>query len=110
MKIPPTAFTSVDWTKLPRERHVGETGYADWRVLMIGDIRVRLVEYSADYLADHWCERGHILLVLSGEMDTELRDGRRVRLSAGVSYHVSDDGDVAHRSSSKDGATLFIVD
>jgi hypothetical protein len=77
---------------------------------MLGDVRVRQVEYSAGYLADHWCDRGHLLLVLDGEIETELRDGRGFRLTRGMSYQVSDFGDAAHRSSSRMGAKLFIVD
>jgi hypothetical protein len=103
-------FTTADWDTVPATTHSGETGYAQWRTLMFGETRIRMVDYSPGYLADHWCDRGHILLVLCGEIDTELRDGRRIRLLPGMSYHVSDFGDAAHRSSSGPGATLFIVD
>jgi hypothetical protein len=72
-------------------------------------VRVRMVEYSPDYLADHWCKRGHVLLVLEGELQTELDDGRIVKLAAGMSYQVADDVG-AHRSSTQSGAKLFIVD
>ena len=77
---------------------------------MMGDARLRHVEYTAGYLADHWCDRGHVLYVLEGRLDTELRDGRRFTLTAGMSYQVSDFGDAAHRSSTPTGAKLFIVD
>ena len=87
-----------------------DAGEATWRTLNIGDLRVRMVEYSPGYLADHWCDRGHVLLVLEGELDTELRDGRRFTLTPGMSYRVSDFGDAAHRSSTRTGAKLFIVD
>jgi hypothetical protein len=39
---------------------------------MMGEIRVRKVEYSAGYKADHWCKKGHIILCTEGEMETEL--------------------------------------
>ncbi|MBN9070039.1 MAG: DHCW motif cupin fold protein [Rhizobiales bacterium] len=110
MKIPELAFSVTDWSAMPATEHPGDTGSARWRTLMIGDIRVRVVEYSPGYLADHWCDRGHILYVLEGELETELRDGRRYTLTAGMSYQVSDHGDAAHRSSTRDGARLFIVD
>ena len=74
-------------------------GEAIWRTLDIGDLRVRMVEYTPGYLADHWCDRGHVLYVLEGELDTELRDGRTFKLTPGMSYQVSDHGDAAHRSS-----------
>ena len=110
MKIPPLAFTSTDWTAIERTEHPGETGVAYWRTLNFGDLRVRMVEYTPGYLADHWCDRGHVLLVLSGELVSELKDGRTFTLTAGMSYQVSDFGDSAHRSSTQTGATLFIVD
>jgi hypothetical protein len=110
MKIPALPFTTTIWDDVPRTLHPGETGTATWRTLSLGDLRVRRVDYSAGYLADHWCDRGHVLYVLSGELDTELRDGRTFKLTAGMSYQVSDFGDAAHRSSTKTGASLFIVD
>ena len=69
-----------------------------------------MVDYSPGYVADHWCDRGHVLLVLEGELETELKDGRTFRLTPGVSYQVSDFGDAAHRSSTRTGCRLFIVD
>lgn len=110
MKIPALPFTTTDWSAVPATEHPGESGHALWRTFTVGDLRVRLVEYSAGYLADHWCDRGHVLYVLDGELETELRDGRRFTLKAGMSYQVSDFGDAAHRSSTRDGAKLFIVD
>jgi hypothetical protein len=110
MKLPASPFTVTDWEHIPSTEHPGESGTAIWRLIEIGDMRVRMVEYSAGYLADHWCDRGHVLLVLEGELDTELQDGRTVRLVPGMSYQVSDFGAAAHRSSSRTGAKLFIVD
>jgi quercetin dioxygenase-like cupin family protein len=110
MKIPDLPFTVIDWAQMPASLHPGETGTATWRSFSIGDLRIRYVEYSAGYLADHWCDRGHVLYVLDGEIESELRDGRRFVLSAGMSYQVSDFGDAAHRSFAPTGARLFIVD
>ena len=110
MKIPDLPFTVTDWAALPVTEHAGTTGMAFWRTLEIGDMRVRSVEYSPGYLADHWCDRGHVLYVLEGRLETELRDGRRFTLHAGQSYQVSDFGDAAHRSSTPTGCKLFIVD
>jgi hypothetical protein len=110
MKIPTSPFTVTDWRNVPPTIHPGETGQAHWRTLNIGDLRVRMVEYSPGYLADHWCDRGHVLLVVDGELDTELKDGRMFKLTAGMSYQVSDFGDAAHRSSTSTGAKIFIVD
>jgi len=110
MKIPELPFTVTDWASVPHTEHAGETGQAFWRTLNIGDLRVRMVEYTPGYLADHWCDRGHVLYVLEGELHTELRDGRTFKLRAGMSYQVSDFGDAAHRSATRTGAKLFIVD
>ena len=110
MKLPEHPFTVTDWSGVPVTRHEGETGFALWRTLSMGEARIRMVEYSAGYLADHWCDRGHVLLVLEGELLSELQDGRSFVMKAGTSYHVSDFGDSPHRSRTKDGAKLFIVD
>ncbi|MDA0990467.1 MAG: DHCW motif cupin fold protein [Verrucomicrobia bacterium] len=110
MKIPDLPFTTTAWDSIAPTNHPGETGHALWRTLDIGNIRIRSVEYSPGYLADHWCDRGHILYVLEGELDTELKDGRKFTLTPGMSYQVSDFGDSPHRSSTRTGAKLFIVD
>jgi hypothetical protein len=110
LKIPRLAFTTTDWSSIEPTEYPGETGTAYWRTLNFGDLRVRMVEYTPGYLADHWCDRGHVLLVLNGELVSELKDGRTFTLTAGMSYQVSDFGDAAHRSSTQTGAKLFIVD
>ena len=110
MKLPTLPFTAVDWNALPETEHPGAPGTARWRTLNNGDVRMRVVEYSPGYVADHWCDRGHVIYVLEGELETELQDGRRFTLAAGSGYTVSDFGDAAHRSSTTTGAKLFIVD
>jgi len=110
MKIPALPFTVTDWSSVEPTIHPGETGTAEWRTLNIGDIRVRQVTYSPGYVADHWCDRGHIIYVVAGELVSELKDGRRSTLTAGMGYQVSDHGDAPHRSVTEKGATLFIVD
>ena len=102
-------FMTTDWNSVPPTEHPGASGVATWRTVQAGDLRVRMVEYSAGYLADHWCSRGHVLLVLDGELVTELKDGRVVRLTAGMSYQVANDV-APHRSRTEAGAKLFIVD
>lgn len=109
MNIDDIPFGITDWSSVPRSEHRGETGTAWWRTLQLGTIRVRMVEYSAGYLADHWCSKGHILLCLSGELQTELADGRVYVLTPGMSYQVAD-GAEPHRSRTATGASLFVVD
>lgn len=109
MKLANIPFGLTDWSNIPVTEHTGDTGVAYWRTQQFGEIRVRMVDYSAGYRADHWCVKGHILLCLEGEMLTELEDGRTFVLTPGISYQVADDAE-AHRSSTKLGAKLFIVD
>ncbi len=109
MQISDIPFGTTDWSTVPETVHPGETGTALWRTCQFGDVRVRIVEYSPGYLADHWCSKGHILYVLQGVLHTQLEDGRKVTLPAGTSYQVAD-GAEAHRSSTETGARLFIVD
>ena len=109
MRMTGIPFGTTDWSTVEPTTHPGERGVALWRTRQFGDLRVRMVEYSAGYVADHWCSKGHILLCLSGELHTELRDGRTFVLTPGTSYQVADAAE-AHRSSAPAGATLFIVD
>lgn len=109
MKIADAPFQTIAWTSIASTEHPGERGVARWRTREVGNVRVRMVEYTPGYIADHWCERGHVVHVIDGELVTELRDGRRFVLAAGESYVVAD-GDGAHRSSTMVGARLLIVD
>ena len=109
MRLPAIPFQIVDWARIPPSHHEGDPGDAAWRTHEVAGVRSRIVEYSAGYVANHWCERGHVLFVIDGELITELRDGRTFTLGPGQGYVVSD-GDGAHRSRSPRGARLFIVD
>ena len=109
MKMSGIPFDTTDWNRIEPTEHTGLTGVARWRTRQCGEIRIRMVEYSAGYQSDHWCSKGHVLLCLTGELDTELSDGRVMHLTPGVSYQVAD-GDLAHRSRTSTGATLFVVD
>ena len=103
------AFTATDWSSVERVEHRGQSGSAFWQTRQFGDVRVRIVEYTAGYVADHWCTKGHIVLCLEGELETELADGRILKLAPGMTYQVADDAE-PHRSSTRTGARLFIVD
>jgi len=109
MHLPSFPFQTLDWSSVPKEEHRGETGMAYWQVQKMNDIRVRMVEYSAGYKADHWCSKGHIILCLEGEMNTELKDGRIMQLTKGMCYFVGDENE-AHQTFTVSGCKLFIVD
>lgn len=110
MKIEGVSFCVTDWKEISPVEHKGETGTSFWRTLEASNIRVRIVEYSAGYKADHWCGRGHVLLVLEGELVCELKDGRTFKLSSGNSFQVSDADANPHFVFSEKGAKVFIVD
>ena len=109
MNIRGIPFVITEWGDVAQTEHPGEAGTAIWRTRQSGDIRVRMVEYTPGYVADHWCLKGHILYCLEGELRTELQDGRTFTLRPGMSYQVADNAE-PHRSSTLAGARLFIVD
>lgn len=110
MEIRDLPFATTDWSTIAPVEHKGDTGSAFWKTVPCGPVRVRMVEYSPGYLADHWCSKGHFLLCIAGELRTDLADGRAFTLTPGMSYQVGD-GEAPHRSSTgSTGATLFIVD
>ncbi|NOT03966.1 MAG: DHCW motif cupin fold protein [Anaerolineales bacterium] len=109
MEMKNIPFNTTDWSEIVPTEHKGEKGMAIWRTQQFDAVRVRMVEYSAGYLADHWCKKGHILFCIEGELHTELADGREFILTAGTSYQVADNAE-PHRSHTNAGAKLFIVD
>ena len=109
MRMADIPFGTTEWSAVEPTVHPGDSGTATWRTRSFGGIRVRMVEDSPGYLADHWCSKGHILLCLAGELTTELADGRVFTLTPGTSYQVAD-GAEPHRSHTRVGARLFIVD
>lgn len=102
-------FQTIDWSKIEKTIHPGETGTAQWQTLQLPGLRIRLVEYSAGYLADHWCTKGHIVHCLSGTLEGEMESGEIFILTEGMSYVVSDNLS-SHRSVTKDAVKLLIID
>lgn len=102
-------FQTTDWQHVPTTEHNGETGIARWKTLQYEGLRVRMVEYSANYKANHWCKKGHIVFCVEGEMISELDSGEKYVLRKGMSYQVSDDVS-NHRTFTEHGATIFIID
>lgn len=102
-------FEVIDWSHVPTTVVNGTSGRATMRIVQHGDLRIRMIEYSASYLADHWCELGHLVFVLEGELINELQDGTINVLRPGMSYHVSD-GLSSHRSRTNGPVKLIVVD
>ncbi len=109
MELRDIPFQTVDLESLPAEEHSGIGGNALWKVVKQGNVRVRIVVYPPGYLADHWCEKGHVVYVLEGAFTSELKDGRKYELTPGMCYLVAD-GAEPHRSSTEEGVKLLIVD
>ena len=102
-------FQTIDWLSIPKTEHKGETGTAFWQTIQFPGLRIRIVEYSKGYIADHWCQKGHIVHCLEGEFVSELQDGKEFILTQGSTYVVSD-GLSSHRSIAKEGVKLMIID
>jgi hypothetical protein len=102
-------FQTIDWPAIPTTEHKGESGSAFWQTIEFPGLRIRIVEYSKGYMADHWCQKGHIVHCLEGEFVSELRDGRQFQLKKGSTYVVSDELG-SHRSMTKNGVKLLIID
>jgi len=110
MKIQKAPFAVTNWAEVSMDEHPGKTGKAFWRTFEEGNIRVRMVDYTPGYVLDHWCGRGHVLLVLRGELTVELKNGRKFTVRSGNSFQVEDDESNPHCLSSELGASVFIVD
>jgi len=102
-------FQTIDWTNVPKEKHEGETGTAYWQTIQFNGLRIRMVEYSGGYVADHWCQKGHIVHCLEGEFTSELQNNERFELTKGMTYIVSDEIS-SHRSTTRNGVKLLIID
>jgi quercetin dioxygenase-like cupin family protein len=102
-------FQTIDWTNIPKTEHKGENRYALWQTVQFPGLRIRIVEYSKGYIADHWCKKGHIVHCLEGEFNSELQNGELFSLKKGMTYVVSDDLS-SHRSNTTDGVKVMIID
>jgi hypothetical protein len=109
MKNEQIQFQAIAWEKIPKTEHKGESGIAYWQTIQLQGLRMRIVEYSKGYLADHWCRKGHIVHCLEGEFVNEQQNGEKSILSKGMTYIVSDDAS-SHRSRTENGAKLLIID
>jgi hypothetical protein len=105
-KIP---FQTIDWDEIPKIEHAGETGISYWQTKQFEGLRLRIIEYTAGYVADHWCQKGHVVYCIEGELVSELENGSEYILNKGMTYIVSDNLS-SHRSVSTNGVKLLIID
>ncbi len=102
-------FQTIDWSQIAKTEHPGESGTAYWQTMQLGGLRIRKVIYSENYIADHWCQKGHIVHCLEGEFVSELENDQKIILSKGMTYIVSDNMS-SHRSITTKGVELLIID
>ena len=102
-------FQTIDFSTIKKTEHAGESGTAWWQTMQFDGLRIRLVEYPKGYLANHWCEKGHVVYCLEGSFVSELKNGTSFQLSKGMMYIVSDDLS-SHRSLTETGVKLLIID
>ncbi|OFX50231.1 MAG: hypothetical protein A2066_05850 [Bacteroidetes bacterium GWB2_41_8] len=103
------SFQTIDWSQILKTVHPGETGIAHWQTVQLPGLRIRIVEYTAGYMADHWCRKGHIVHCLEGDFISESKDGKHLLLTQGMTYVVTDEMS-SHRSATKNGVKLLIID
>jgi hypothetical protein len=102
-------FSHINWTSIEKVAFKGDKGFSIWQTIQYPGLRIRLVEYSINYSADHWCQKGHIVHCISGEFTSELSSGEKITLVKDDSYVVTDNAS-SHRSFSINGAMLLIID
>jgi len=106
MNIP---FTLIDWSQISKAEKNGKSGNVAQQVAEYPGLKIRVVEYSSGYMADHWCQKGHIVHCLEGNFESEMESGEKFQLSKGMTYIVSDDMS-SHRSNTESGTKLLIID
>ena len=104
------SYVSIDWEHVPREEHPGKTGSAFWRTYQDEDVHLRIVEYPAGYVSDHWCAKGHIIHMLQGEIEIALKDGSTSHAKTGATLKIAEGLEHCTRNASMVSAQMLIVD
>jgi hypothetical protein len=102
-------YFNIDWKSVQKTKRKGEKGIVSSKTIDYPGLRLRIVEYSDGYLADHWCRKGHIVHCLEGELINEHENGDKFILKKGMTYVVSN-GMSSHRSRTNKKVKLLIVD
>jgi len=83
---------------------------ARFKVFRSGNKQLRLLEFTSEFIEPDWCEKGHIGLVLSGELEIDFR-GRLVRFSEGSALFIPHGATSGHKARSIAAVTqLFLVE
>jgi quercetin dioxygenase-like cupin family protein len=109
MRIDNFPFDIVRWASQPAVTQPGTSGIATVKTVRLGEMRLRKIEFTPGYCADHWGSKGHIGFVLSGSLSIALENGGVFEVPAGDSFHVGDDRNL-HRAETRTGATVILVD
>ncbi|MEW6607050.1 MAG: cupin domain-containing protein [bacterium] len=93
-------FKAMDWERpAPGVRH---------KVFLKHGQRVRLVEFSDDFVESDWCTKGHLGYVLDGRMSIDF-NGERVEFNAGDGLFIPEGEASKHRGSVAKGEKVLII-
>ncbi|MFN0021218.1 MAG: phosrestin [Pirellulaceae bacterium] len=80
------------------------------KVFHDGSRRIRLVEFSQEFVEADWCEKAHVGLVLSGDLDIDF-SGHVVRFPEGSALSIPLGASHAHKARAVTPIVrLFLVD
>lgn len=100
---------SINWELSQAEKSLGTSGFVFSKSVDLGTIRMRQLSFSENYEADHWCEKGHIIHVLAGELIIEYQDGSQVTIPTGQSLILGDSISL-HKAKTESESTVLIID
>jgi hypothetical protein len=103
-------FQTINWETIPPIEHSGASGISISRTFQSDIIRLRLVDFSPKYKADHWCGKGHVIYCLDGDFVLHLKDGSKNVVTKGMTCQMLDDTQNPHLMISESGCKLFILD
>ena len=96
------AFSGLEWAAItPGARH---------KVFERAGKRMRLVEFSRDFVEVEWCRKGHVGVVLQGLLALDL-DGRSERFNPGDGLFIPAGEPGKHKARSiSERVTLFLIE
>jgi hypothetical protein len=110
VKFEESLFYSIDWDMFKTKKYKGESGSSYWRTVEMDGFRLRMVDYSPGFRSDHFCCKGHIILVEEGMLSLKMNSGGIVNIEKGMSLLIGDSIRDSHQAFTNEGARVFIVD